>query len=235
MYIRAVLRITKTIEGPITDNDKENLTFTVKDSDGKEVWSGRLGDEEKFTEGRDGGYESVLIEDLDLSKTYTVTETLYDVTGLTEEVTYTIGGGEENKGATAEGITVSSDEAVVVAFKDVYETEEEKDDDKDDNKDDDKDVNTGDDDTDLTDKDKDKETGDSEIIKDKDDKGSDNLVTVDEVAVDSTKTTENDKTATDSTVKTGDDAGNMIGFMIIIALLSSMGIVTLIYKKKTNK
>ena len=235
IYKGGSLRITKTIEGPITDNDKENLTFTVKDSDGKEVWSGRLGDEEKFTEGRDGGYESVLIEDLDLSKTYTVTETLYDITGLTEEVTYTIGGGEENKGATAEGITVSSDEAVVVAFKDVYETEEEKDDDKDDNKDDDKDVNTGDDDTDLTDKDKDKETGDSEIIKDKDDKGSDNLVTVDEVAVDSTKTTENDKTATDSTVKTGDDAGNMIGFMIIIALLSSMGIVTLIYKKKTNK
>ena len=116
------IKITKTISGPITQNDKENLTFTVSDGTNT-VWSGKLGDKSKFTEKTDGAYESVLIENLDPNIEYSVTETLYDISGLTETVTYKIGTGEEKTGDKATGIKTSSGEITIVQFKDVYAEE----------------------------------------------------------------------------------------------------------------
>lgn len=114
------IRITKTITGPITENDKENLTFTVTDDNNKTVWEGRLGDTSKFELQRDGSYQSVLISNLDIDRTYKVTETLYDVTGLTETVTYSINGAEEKNGASTESFNVKGNETTNVAIKDVY-------------------------------------------------------------------------------------------------------------------
>ena len=116
------IKITKTITGPITENDKKNLTFTITDGT-SEVWSGTLGDTSKFTEKSDGTYESVLIDNLDLKVEYTVTETLYDVTGLTETVTYKINGGDEKTGDTATGVKVTSNDTTTVDIKDVYDYE----------------------------------------------------------------------------------------------------------------
>jgi hypothetical protein len=116
------IKITKTISGPITQNDKENLTFTVSDGTNT-VWTGKLGDKSKFTEKSDGTYESVLIENLDPNIEYSVTETLYDISGLTETVTYKIGTGEEKTGDKATGIKTSSGEITIVQFKDVYAEE----------------------------------------------------------------------------------------------------------------
>ena len=116
------IKITKTITGPITENDKKNLTFTITDGT-SEVWSGTLGDTSKFTEKSDGTYESVSIDNLDPKVEYTVTETLYDVTGLTETVTYKINGGDEKTGDTATGVKVTSNDTTTVDIKDVYDYE----------------------------------------------------------------------------------------------------------------
>ena len=113
------LKITKTIEGPVTENDLTNLTFVVKASDGTVIFNGKLGEFEQ----ENGKYVKTL-SDLDTEKTYSVTETLFDVDGKTVTVTYSIGGGAETTGATASGVTVEADTTTTVDFRDVYADEE---------------------------------------------------------------------------------------------------------------
>ncbi|MBR6403012.1 MAG: hypothetical protein IKS48_06465, partial [Eubacterium sp.] len=112
------IKITKTIEGPVTDNDLKNLTFVVKDSSDVQVFKGTLGE---FTKDDDGNYVAT-ISDLDVNQTYTVTETLFDVTGRDVEVSYKIGAdGTTQSGNAATDIDVDANDTTEVFFTDVYQ------------------------------------------------------------------------------------------------------------------
>ncbi|MCR5488802.1 MAG: DUF5979 domain-containing protein, partial [Saccharofermentans sp.] len=107
-----------------------NLTFTVKDSDGKTVATLKLGEDfEKVPnsgEGTKGTYklkDSKLIEVADASKTYTVEETLHTLSGFDVTVTNKIDGGSETSGTTANvtgGVSTDSTKPTEVAFKNDY-------------------------------------------------------------------------------------------------------------------
>ena len=113
------IELTKTIEGAVNDNDLENLKFIVTDGT-KQVWSGKLGDTDKFTKptGTDNKYVAV-ISGLDINKEYTVTESLYDIDGKTVTVKYNIGAGDVT-GDSATGIKVSANDVTKVSFTDIY-------------------------------------------------------------------------------------------------------------------
>ena len=115
-----VIELTKTIEGPVTENDLQNLTFTVTATgETTPVWTGRLGDTTLFTRNADGTYVA-RIEGLDVNKTYVVTESLYDIDGTTVVVTYSINGGSSSTGSTASSVAVSGNSATTVAFRNAY-------------------------------------------------------------------------------------------------------------------
>ena len=109
------IKITKTIEGPVTEHDLENLTFTVTDKDGNSIGEYKLGD---FTKVSEGVYEKI-ITDVPTGGVK-VTETLYDVDGTTCTVSYSVDGGDEKTGSTA-STTVTKDTETVVSFRDKYE------------------------------------------------------------------------------------------------------------------
>ncbi|MBR6402171.1 MAG: carboxypeptidase regulatory-like domain-containing protein [Eubacterium sp.] len=109
------LKLTKTIEGDVNENDLTNLTFKVKASDGTVVFEGTLG---QFTL-EDGKYVKTF-SDLDTTKTYSVTESLFDVDGTTVTVKYSINGGAETSESSVSGISLTKDETTTVAFRDIY-------------------------------------------------------------------------------------------------------------------
>ena len=127
---KGYIDLTKTISGDVTQEDLDNLTFTVKDSDGKTVATLKLGEDfEKVPnsgEGTKGTYklkDSKLIEVADASKTYTVEETLHTLSGFDVTVTHKIGGGSETSGTTANvtgGVSTDSTKPTEVAFKNDY-------------------------------------------------------------------------------------------------------------------
>ncbi|MBR3056705.1 MAG: hypothetical protein IKG93_01945, partial [Clostridiales bacterium] len=61
------IKITKTINGDITDEDRNGLTFVVTDETGTVVWTGELGDTADFDVDTNGKYTSKDIE-VDASK-----------------------------------------------------------------------------------------------------------------------------------------------------------------------
>lgn len=111
------LVITKTIEGDVTDEDLKGLTFTVTDSNGKEVGSYLLGQD--FTYDDTTGLYTKELTGLDSALTYTVEETLYTITGTTVTVTYQIGGGSTESGTTAD-VTITAGQTTTVAYTDSY-------------------------------------------------------------------------------------------------------------------
>ena len=127
---KGYITLEKTISGDVTQEDLDNLTFTVKDSDGKTVATLKLGEDfEKVPnsgEGTKGTYklkDSKLIEVADASKTYTVEETLHTLSGFDVTVTNKIGGGSETSGTTANvtgGVSTDSTKPTEVAFKNDY-------------------------------------------------------------------------------------------------------------------
>ena len=117
---KATIKITKTISGPITEEDRKGLTFTVYKVDGTtetSVGEYKLSD---FTE-NNGVYEKeISVEaDADNEVTYKVVETLYTFTGKTVSVSYTVDNGTETSGDTAK-VSVYKDDTKTVAFKDEY-------------------------------------------------------------------------------------------------------------------
>ena len=82
------LLITKKIEGKVSDEDLEKLTFTVTDSNGNNVGTYLLGQD--FTHDSTTGLYTKELTGLNPSLTYTVEESLYTITGMKVSVTYTI-------------------------------------------------------------------------------------------------------------------------------------------------
>nr|MCR5214259.1 hypothetical protein [Eubacterium sp.] len=118
----ASIKLTKTIEGLVTDEDLEGLTFTVNDGT-EDVWTGTLGDTTKFTATVDtngNGTYVAEITNLDASKTYNVTETLHTFEGYDVVVSYKIGTGAEQTGTTADDISVTAGQETEVTYKNVY-------------------------------------------------------------------------------------------------------------------
>ena len=108
------LIVTKTISGPITENDKQNLTFTITNASG-DLLGGKtykLGD---FTLQTDGSY-TLTFNDIPTGD-YKVVESLKDIDGTTCTVTYTIGDKTTTDSATA---SVTDSGTATVAIKDVY-------------------------------------------------------------------------------------------------------------------
>ncbi|MBO7451977.1 MAG: hypothetical protein J6U54_16660 [Clostridiales bacterium] len=115
------LLITKKIEGKVTEEDLKNLTFTVTDSDGKNVGTYLLGQD--FTYDASTGLYTKELTGLNPSLTYTVEESLYTITGMKVSVTYKIGkDGSETEGTKAD-VSITANETTTVAFTDSY-TEE---------------------------------------------------------------------------------------------------------------
>lgn len=102
------LTFTKTFDGyNVTDQDKNNITFTVKDKDGKVVTEVSLG---KMTKGSDGKY-TYTVANLTPGN-YTVTENNADnVDGYTLVM---------NESVTSKGTNVVKDKDVTVELKDKY-------------------------------------------------------------------------------------------------------------------
>ena len=118
---KATIKITKTIEGDVTDEDLEGLTFVVSKVDGDTrtiVGEYPLNTFDKIS---DGKYEKTITVEADdtSSVTYEIVETLYTLDGKTVEVTYNVDGVGEQTGDTS-SVTLDKDGSVTVAFKDVY-------------------------------------------------------------------------------------------------------------------
>lgn len=125
---KGYIKLTKTIEGPVTDNDFSNLSFTVKEKN-----SSGTGDTYKLSEftpvTTPSGlkYEKV-IEVPDVNKTYEVTENLIDIDGTNVTVYYTVGSGTESTATVTDmkapiaDVTpnISSANATSVAIRNVY-------------------------------------------------------------------------------------------------------------------
>ena len=125
---KGYIKLTKTIEGPVTDNDFDNLTFTVKEKGSSEVGKTyKFGDFTTVTSST-GIKRELVIEVADVTKQYDVIEHLTDVDGTNVEVKYTIGTGSEttaavsNKDATISGVTpsLSRDNATSVSIRNIY-------------------------------------------------------------------------------------------------------------------
>lgn len=115
------LRITKTIEGDVSDSDLTELKFTITASNGKTYGPYTLGKD--FTYDSDNDYYYKDLEDIDSSLTYTVEETDYSVDGTTVSITYQIGGTESGSGSVANDIALTEDKTTTVEFKDSYKEE----------------------------------------------------------------------------------------------------------------
>ena len=115
------LKLTKTIEGDITDEDFTGLTFTVKK--GTEViGTYKLGTD--FTKNTETGVYEKTIDDLVAGADYTVIESLYTKTGKTVTVSYRINGVDEKNADTTDAFSIEKDTTTVVDYKDVYKKEE---------------------------------------------------------------------------------------------------------------
>lgn len=125
---KGYIKLTKTIEGPVTDNDFDNLTFTVKEKGSSEAGKTyKFGDFTTVTSST-GIKRELVIEVADVTKQYDVIEHLTDVDGTNVEVKYTVGTGSEttaavsNKDATISGVTpsLSRDNATSVSIRNIY-------------------------------------------------------------------------------------------------------------------
>ena len=113
--------IRKTIKGDITDEDRAGLTFVVKDKDGNEVGSYKLGvdfDEEKDDNDVVTGYSKTI--EVPVGE-YTVEETLYKFDGTTVTVSYKVDGGEAKEGDITEAFEVGKEKTTVVEYENMYE------------------------------------------------------------------------------------------------------------------
>ena len=119
------IKLTKTIEGPITDTDKAGLTFTITDADGNPVTDVNGNDVGPYVLGTDftptaTGYEKT-IDNLEQGS-YKVTETLYDKDeSLIASVSYKIGDATTYTDGDNATVTVENGETTNLAFKDTYE------------------------------------------------------------------------------------------------------------------
>lgn len=115
------LRITKTIEGDVTESDLTNLKFTITDSNGKTYGPYTLGQDFTYDSTNDLYYKD--LNDIDATLTYTVEESDYSVDGTTVTVSYEIGGTESGSGSVANDITLTNGQTTTVGFKDSYKEE----------------------------------------------------------------------------------------------------------------
>ena len=86
--------LTKTIKGPVTDEDIKGLTFKVKDENGNAIWTHKLSDS-VFTVTTDADGNKVYtatIDKLNINKQYIVEETLHTIAGFDVEVSYKVDG-----------------------------------------------------------------------------------------------------------------------------------------------
>ncbi|SER12532.1 pilin isopeptide linkage domain-containing protein, partial [Lachnospiraceae bacterium NE2001] len=122
------IKLTKTIEGLVTDEDLAGLVFNVfegNDTTGTPVWSHKLSDSVfAFTPASSGsknGTYVATITELDSTKKYTVVETLTTYAGYDVTASYKIGGGASfTDGTTAKDIELTAGTATDVAYKDVF-------------------------------------------------------------------------------------------------------------------
>ena len=118
------IKLTKTIQGPVTANDLQNLKFTVTDSEGNKKFEELLGSN-AFSDDGNGNLVAT-IDGLDVSKTYTVTETLTDLDGTKVTVTYKIGTGSDVEtrdatgSVTTEEFSITAGEEKNVKFTNAY-------------------------------------------------------------------------------------------------------------------
>ncbi|MCR5804571.1 MAG: hypothetical protein K6G47_09945 [Clostridia bacterium] len=115
------LRITKTIEGDVSDSDLTELKFTITASNGKTYGPYTLGKDFTYDSDKDLYYKD--LNDIDATLTYTVEETDYKVDGTTVKVSYEIGGTESGSGSVANDISLTKDETTTVDFTDSYKEE----------------------------------------------------------------------------------------------------------------
>ena len=112
------LRITKTIEGDVSDSDLTGLKFTITDSNGKTYGPYTLGQDFTYDSANDVYYKD--LENIDATLTYTVEETDYKVDGTKVTVSYLIGGTESGSGSVANDITLTGGQTTNVEFTDSY-------------------------------------------------------------------------------------------------------------------
>ena len=112
------LRITKTIEGDVSDSDLTGLKFTVTDSNGKTYGPYTLGQDFKYDSASGLYYKD--LENIDATLEYTVEETDYNVDGTTVTISYEIGGTESGSGSVVNDITLTNGQTTTVGFKDSY-------------------------------------------------------------------------------------------------------------------
>ncbi len=115
------INITKTIQGEVSEEDLQGLTFTVKDGD-TVIGNYSLG--RHFYKNSQGVYQLINpITVSDSGRRYTVEETLHTLYGYDVSVSYKINGGSSEDGTTALLGTVSKDSSnpTTVAYSDEYE------------------------------------------------------------------------------------------------------------------
>ena len=106
---------------------RAGLTFVVKDENGKEVGTYKLGtdfDEEKDDDGKVTGYSKTI--EVPVGK-YTVEETLYKVDGSKVTVSYKVDGGESKEGTKTDEFSVERGKTATVEYEDKYEKDSSKD------------------------------------------------------------------------------------------------------------
>ena len=115
---KGVLKLVKTIEGPVTEQDLKGLTFTVTREDGSSVGDYILGRD--FVKNNDGNYELTL--DVPVNTTYNVVETLYDFDNTKIcTVSYKVGDGDFKDGDSVTGVSVSKGNTTTVTYKNAYQ------------------------------------------------------------------------------------------------------------------
>ena len=123
IQVPGYMTITKTIEGDVTEEDLNGLTFTVTDG-GAFTKVYKLGKD--FTKNPTTGiYElTTPITVPDAETQYTVTETLYSLDGYKlEEVSYKVDGGatqHNNDTASLDSVSTDSNAPTTVAYTDSY-------------------------------------------------------------------------------------------------------------------
>ena len=122
IQVPGYMTITKTIEGDVTEEDLNGLTFTVTDG-GAFTKVYKLGKD--FTKNPTTGiYElTTPITVPDAETQYTVTETLYSLDGYKlEEVSYKVDGGakKDSDEATLDSVSTDSNAPTTVAYTDSY-------------------------------------------------------------------------------------------------------------------
>ena len=122
----AQFQITKTISGPVNDEDLEGLTFEVYKGDTL-VRSLLLGNTNDFTYNDvTGRYESVVFDveaDDSAATDYKVVETLYNLENKTVTVsnTYSVNGTSTDGSGDTVNISVNSGDSVVASFANAYD------------------------------------------------------------------------------------------------------------------